>query len=52
MKGVAIVYSLNKLKLRRRFIEEQVRIEGLELIVFLRVSLIRWALGTAFIYVT
>ena len=43
MKGVAIVYSLNKLKLRRRFIEEQVRIERLERIAFLRVSFIRWA---------
>ena len=41
MKGVAAVYSLNKLKLRRRFIEEQVRIERLER----RVSFIRWAFG-------
>ena len=45
IKGVAVVYSLNKLKLGRRFIEEQVRIERLERIVFLRVSFIRWAFG-------
>ena len=51
MKGVAVVYSLNKLNLRQRlmFIEEQVRIERLERIVFLRVSFIRWAIGY-FIY--
>ena len=45
IKGVAVVYSLNKLKLGRRFIEEQVRIERLERIVFIRVSFIRWAFG-------
>ena len=39
------VYSLNKLNLRQQFIEEQVRIEILERIVFLRVSFIRWAFG-------
>ena len=45
MTGVAVVYSLNKLKLRQRFTWEKVRIERLERIVFLRVSFIRWAFG-------
>ena len=45
MKVVTVVYSLNKLNLRQQFIEEQVRIEILERIVFLRVSFIRWAFG-------